>query len=722
MNAGRGRYVWLTVAALVICAVGPFLPSANNRFALDDQLMIEQNPRIADPLDLRVIWLTDWWYAAGTFALSPDRDLLYRPLTFQVFALLHAGFGLDPLPYHAVNLAAHALATLAAAGLTWQLFRKGWLALVTGIVFAVHPVHGEAVISLVGLAELLATLFVCLGLLAFLRADGPRRFAASAIWRVLGALCFLLAVLAKEQGVVFVVLLPLCLWCSRRRRSALERRSIDAAAARDARTAGGSVLAVLLAWLVTAVFVVSVYLPLRYQALNGHLLTPAPPPMMSNVLSTADGLQHAWTLLAFAGEYLRLAFWPSRLSCDYSYDAVPLAGSPADPRVLLALGVLSILLVWSVLSLRRHASRRGLFVTLFFLGTYVLPSNAVVVFRTMVAERLFYLSLLPLTWAVLIPASQVATRVARIGLPGRVGPLIAAGSVLAFVLPCAVRDVARCYDWQDNETLYLTDSETMPRCARLQLKRGVVFIHAGQWERGRDAIQRAVAIAPHYIEAHVELLGYFNRFGPWEDAWREFAFVLPSVGPVPPIVLQQLAARHVHHALPEPVAATAQEALDTANADPANLRAVRDVALFAIRMGRLEAAVPPLVDVLEANPTSLEDRLLLARVLVLLRQTAPAAELYGLAAESSPESAEALAGLAMIVVRGQPEAAVQLAARAAELAPDDDLIQLGAASVFYFAGHAEKFSDILLSLARTLPRDHPTRELVLKLLPPNAPV
>ena len=153
MPADNRRLTVPAAVAIVLLAVGPFLPSLDNQLTLDDHLLIAANPRIENPFDVHAIWLTDWWFAAGVAALSPDRDLLYRPLVVQIFAFIHVFAGTWTLPYHVVNLVGHALASLAVAVLTFRLFRDRWLAAVTGVVFAVHPVHGEAVISVVGLTE-----------------------------------------------------------------------------------------------------------------------------------------------------------------------------------------------------------------------------------------------------------------------------------------------------------------------------------------------------------------------------------------------------------------------------------------------------------------------------------------------------------------------------------------------------------------------------------------
>ena len=60
------------------------------------------------------------------------------------------------------------------------------------------------------------------------------------------------------------------------------------------------------------------------------------------------------TALAVAGRYLRLCLWPVPLSPDYSYNQIPLATSPLDGRVLVAVVLWGVLLVVAIRSIQRH--------------------------------------------------------------------------------------------------------------------------------------------------------------------------------------------------------------------------------------------------------------------------------------------------------------------------------------------------------------------------------
>lgn len=727
--AARGKITWWMWAAVALCAAGPFLPSINNELALDDKLIIAQNPRIDDPGDVRAIWLTDWWFAAGTAALSPDRDLLYRPVVLQVFSVIHHFAGTNSVPYHVLNILCHVLTSLLAMVLGAWLFGSAALAFVAALIFAVHPGHAEAVISLVGMTDVMSAMFLVGGLLCVMWWRTAQSGLARLMLPIAATLCFLLSMLSKESGIAFVALVPICLWRAGKKRESRgnlpDVREVspaephDSANSAETEEAEPSRMPAFLRsatfWIASSAIVLGAYLPLRYAALGNRLEQPIPPSPMSNVLVIAHGAERVWTRLAIFAEYLRLAFWPAKLSCDYSYDAVPIARSASDPRVLLALGVIAAWLVLLVIWTRRDRSM--LVATLFFAALYALPSNALIVFRTMVGERLLYLPLLPLLWVSLLPAFAIARGVARRGLPGHTGAVLAAGAVLIVVLPAATHTMTRARDWSSEALLYITDAATFPRCARLQLKRAVVLGQRGAWDECGAGIDRALEIAPNYVEAHVERMHYLLRFGRLSEGWDEFAYLTRTLGPTPPFVADEIAARRVHVlALIPPTPASAPESI------PASPSETDPIVQAAIRAGDLETAAGRLIDIANANPNDVNARMLLGAVFILMRQPEDAKNVYETIVAEDHDNAEAVAVLGILVTLQDPALGARMLAHAATIAPHDELIQFGAACVFYFAGDPSASLSKMLELANSLPPGHPMRKLVVRLLPPDAPI
>lgn len=158
-------------------------------------------------------------------AISSMTQAYYRPLVFvsymfdrSVASFLGDDLAMSNTPHwvpHATTLLGHAV----AAGLVALLARKllcrradaAWLALLAGCLFAIHPSHADSVAFASGRSDVFATVFFLAALLAALATEGA--FA----WSV-AATCFFVSLLFKEVGAVLLILCPLALMLTRKKR------------------------------------------------------------------------------------------------------------------------------------------------------------------------------------------------------------------------------------------------------------------------------------------------------------------------------------------------------------------------------------------------------------------------------------------------------------------------------------------------------------------------
>ncbi len=130
---------------------------------------------------------------------------LYIPLTLLSYQLNYILGGLHTEIYHLTNLLLHAANAAMVTWLLSLLTRKGYLALFCGLLFAVHPLHTEAVVWLAGRKDLLSTFFFLASAVGYLLYRRDVRYAY-----LISIVCFLLALLSK----VMVAPLPLVLLLS----------------------------------------------------------------------------------------------------------------------------------------------------------------------------------------------------------------------------------------------------------------------------------------------------------------------------------------------------------------------------------------------------------------------------------------------------------------------------------------------------------------------------
>lgn len=138
----------------------------------------------------------------------PFLDHYFRPLVSLTFFCERALWGQDPLGYHAVSILLHVLTTAALIGFTRSLFQRDVLALLSGLLFAVHPAQVGAVAWVGGRTDAFASLWVVLlgwTLAEAVRAEGRR----SRLFSVGALLAYAAALLTKEQMICLLLLVPM---------------------------------------------------------------------------------------------------------------------------------------------------------------------------------------------------------------------------------------------------------------------------------------------------------------------------------------------------------------------------------------------------------------------------------------------------------------------------------------------------------------------------------
>jgi hypothetical protein len=189
---------WLLALVLVVGTFVAYQPIWHAGFIWDDDDHLTANPAVAASNGLQMIW--------SSLAVSR-----YYPLTLTSFWVQRRLWGLNPLPYHLVNVALHAANGVLIFGLLRRLrVRAAWLA---AMLWVLHPVNVESVAWITELKNTQSGFFFFLSMLCFLRFDADKKHS----WYALAVACGLAAMLSKPSTVVLPVVLLLCVWWERGR-------------------------------------------------------------------------------------------------------------------------------------------------------------------------------------------------------------------------------------------------------------------------------------------------------------------------------------------------------------------------------------------------------------------------------------------------------------------------------------------------------------------------
>jgi hypothetical protein len=151
------------------------------------------------------LWFNDFW---GTPLVDSGSHGSYRPLCVLSYKLNHIFGGLKPFGYHLINVLLHCLSTGLVVKLARHILPNGISIVITGLLFASHPIHTEAVAGIVGRADLIACNFYILTILSYIKHVQWRKKCYLRHWMALcGAiLSASAAVLCKETAVTALVI------------------------------------------------------------------------------------------------------------------------------------------------------------------------------------------------------------------------------------------------------------------------------------------------------------------------------------------------------------------------------------------------------------------------------------------------------------------------------------------------------------------------------------
>ncbi len=506
------RRGWISHPRLLVLfvAAAAYANALGNGFAYDDNHVVAMNPVVTHARWGEAL-LGPYWQGA-----RPGSGL-WRPVSVASFVAQWHAWGGNPLGFHAVNLLVHVAVSLMVLALLARFLSLG-PALVGTLLFAIHPVHVEAVANVVGLEELLAAAAILGACLLYL--DGARWRPGGRAARLAGiGVLYLLGMGAKEIAVTLPGVLVL-LEVFRRRRASEDPAALEPLSVRLRRETPLflSLLAVLGAYLVVRASVL------------GTVTGEVPAPALRGLTSTGRVL----TALTAWPHYLRLMVFPADLSADYS-PGVLMVAHHVNANVVLGTVILGALvaLAWA---LRRSSPVVSLGITWF--GLTVLPvSNLFFSAGTLLAERTLYLP--SVGFALVVGA--VAGKVAELA-DARLRQ-VAVGLAVVAGLALFVRTVARNPSWMSSYTVLNTLAVQHPESSISLHHRAEGLERVGRIGDAARMYDLAAALAPHNYALAVEIGGFYGRlkrFARADSALVRAIDIVPDQAPAYRILAENL--------------------------------------------------------------------------------------------------------------------------------------------------------------------------------------
>lgn len=444
---------------LVLLALGsalPYLNTLSNGFVFDDKTQVLNNPYILSFSHLRAIFTSSAWSYAGAAGATN----YYRPVMNLGYLLCYKLFGASAYGFHLASVLLNAVVVCLLFEVTRRMLGRRDVAFLAAAIFALHPVHTEAVAWIAAVTELEVACFFLLTFWLFLIV-AERRGWKFPLLMVAMAVSYVLALLAKEQALMLPLIATLYEHFYRQDRARTSWRS--------------KFLRYGVLWLLMAG-----YLVFRLRVLGKFA------PVLQHPGMTR--FQEVLSAVALTGHYLAKLVWPAHLQLYYPFVA---SSSLFDARFLWGLLAFAAALgLFWLLWRRAHGLSFGL---IWILATLVPVLNARWLALNAFSERYLYLPSMGFCWLL---AAGILALWHGASRKGEVWRKLLVGGLAFLAALCLARIVTRNRVWRDDLTLYTTALAAAPDAYPIRLNLGAVYFDLGELKQAERQWLGALESAP----------------------------------------------------------------------------------------------------------------------------------------------------------------------------------------------------------------------------------
>ena len=412
----------------------------------------------------------------------------YHPLTILTYAFEYNHAQLDPWYYHFDSLLLHIINTLLVFWFVRLLTGRYAAAIITALLFGLHPLHVESVAWVAGRKDVLYGLFfllACISWVYFLRRQGMGKW----FFYSLTLMLFVCSVLSKPVAVSLpVVLLLIDYWEKQKLKPGILINKIP-------------FLLLAIAFGIASV---------KTQASSGSLATASTG--YSIVERTLLGIYALVT-------YLWKVILPLHLRIFYPYPGKPGGLSPV-------LFLYPIIVVGLLALLWRYArnNRVVIFGVAFFLVNIALLLQFIPVGTAIVADRYSYISYIGLFLIV----GWLVSDYFKDNLHNKTGNVLI-GAALVYCVVLGYLSHERNKVWYDSTSLWLSNMNMLPEDADAYNNLGYeYFLRAGEmpdanikkvyYDSSMTLLKKAVEIKPDFMQSYIIMGETMRTLGRYNEA------------------------------------------------------------------------------------------------------------------------------------------------------------------------------------------------------------
>lgn len=475
-----------------------YADSFKNEFVWDDEILVVQNNYIKSASKIPQFFTentfkggdrdSNFWRPVQLLSYFVDYKIVEWVLKFRAD---HAKAWNPAFGFHLSNTLYHALVCLLVYLYVFLIFRRKDLALITSMIYAVHPIHTEAVTYIAGRADSQAAFFILGALCLYLKYTDSKK--GKGLWMYLGSVfSFILALMSKEMAIMlpaYMLLTDLVTFQNQKKKSWINR---------------------VLRY-VPYLIILGLYLYLRSTILdfaNIPLLKEQPAQKIPVFLRF---ITFTRTLLGFVKNpdthlydlgYLWLLIFPFNLHMErgtpYAKSFYPENSDQAAYFVCFA-GFLILL----GLTFYLYRKSKPLFFGLAFFLTALIPFMDIMPLNANAAEHWLYLPSI----GIFILMGQIMISLLRLKTHFSIQDVlkkIIFSPIPIYLIYCGILTSIRNLDWKDELTIWKKTAD-LSNSSHIHGNLGVAYGRKGDMNAAKEEFIKALRIQFNYPEAHNNL-------------------------------------------------------------------------------------------------------------------------------------------------------------------------------------------------------------------------
>lgn len=489
--------------ALILVFVGLvfYANSFKNEYALDDGIVIQNNDYVQEGFRGIVKILTTDAYESFYRHMGARQQLSggrYRPLSVVTFAIEQQIFGSNAevkpsddaaTVRHFMNVVYYILSIVFLFYLLRNyIFKENHLAaFIACLIFLIHPMHTEVVSNVKSRDEILSFLFIVLTFISVFKYREGKGNSHLAF----GLLFYFLALLSKEYAITLLILIPMLLFI------VLKESFLKS-------------MLVTLPFLAVALL----YIAIRYKIVGAGAKFENPD-VLNNPYIYANPTEKLATKIEVLLRYIKLLFYPTPLSSDYSYSTIPFVNFSSSAVWVSIILHVSLIIAAIILFFKRNILS---FAIMFYLLHLMLISNLIFNVGATMGERMVYHSSFGFAIAMAVLITRVLQKIAS----EQTRKMVAVSLGCFVVIWCGAKTINRNAEWKNDQTLFIADAKTVPNSTLANGNAGKAYIDLSEKpenkvretdliKKGIYHLSRAVSIHDKYVNGYLNLgVAYFK--------------------------------------------------------------------------------------------------------------------------------------------------------------------------------------------------------------------